>query len=138
VYWHYFHFTIATTPLGLLSTVFTHKSDAKLFLVVYTMVGGYFSGKMIRLVLLISPAAAVCAAGFIDFCIAFLMDGARTQPPLLTSCNISRACCPSPLSLVDGPAIPEHFLRPHTRLVHCLSAGRSVDAVPKIDLNAPS
>eukprot|EP00967_Tisochrysis_lutea_P125185 scaffold210149_cov33-Tisochrysis_lutea.AAC.1 len=74
VYWHYFHFTILITPLGLFATVFHNKSDAKLFLVVYTIVGGYFSGKMIRLVLLISPAASVCAGGFIDFAIRFLMD----------------------------------------------------------------
>jgi len=57
VYWHYFHFTIILTPLGLIATAFLDKSDAKLFLVVYTLIGGYFSGKMIRLVLLISPAA---------------------------------------------------------------------------------
>lgn len=34
---------------------------------VYTVVGGYFSGKMIRLVLLVSPAVAICAAAFIDW-----------------------------------------------------------------------
>ncbi len=47
LYWHYFHFTLFVMPLGL-GTAFFGKSDAKLFLIVYTIVGFYFSAKMAR------------------------------------------------------------------------------------------
>ena len=47
LYWHYFHFTLFVMPLGL-GTAFFGKSDAKLFLIVYTIVSFYFSAKMAR------------------------------------------------------------------------------------------
>ena len=42
---------------------------AKIFVVAYFLIAGYFSRKMIRLVLLLGPAAAV-AAGIASACIA--------------------------------------------------------------------
>ena len=49
-------------------------TDAKLFIVVYSLVGAYFSSKMIRLVLLLSPAACVNSGAFIGGLVQILLD----------------------------------------------------------------
>ena len=49
-------------------------TDAKLFIVVYSLVGAYFSSKMIRLVLLLSPVACVNSGAFIGGLVQILLD----------------------------------------------------------------
>ena len=49
-------------------------TDAKLFIIVYSLVGAYFSSKMIRLVLLLSPAACVNSGAFIGGLVQILLD----------------------------------------------------------------
>ena len=47
-------------PPGFLCS-FYKPTDARLFVITYVLVGAYFSAKMIRLVLLLSPGACVVA-----------------------------------------------------------------------------
>ena len=63
VYWQYYHVVALIGPLGLLPLLH-NQTDQKVFMVVYSCVGAYFSSKMIRLVLLLSPAACVNAGVF--------------------------------------------------------------------------
>ena len=67
-YWRYFHVVMYLAPVGLFSLVMSSKkpgvkrTDAEWFLGLYCFVSWYFSQKMIRLVLLLGPAAA-CVGG---------------------------------------------------------------------------
>ena len=70
VYWQYFHVTILLAPLGVIPTVID-LDDGKLFLLVYFVVSAYFSSKMIRLVLIMSPATAALAGTFVGGLIDF-------------------------------------------------------------------
>ena len=65
VYWQYYHFVALAGPIGFVASFFSTFTDAKIFLLTYSLVGAYFSAKMIRLVLLLSPGACVCAGAFI-------------------------------------------------------------------------
>ena len=67
------HFVLLLMPLGLVAC-FRPLTDASLFLAVYGVVAVYFSGVMVRLLLVLSPAAC-CLAGigaseFLDACCA--------------------------------------------------------------------
>jgi len=55
VYWKYFHFTVFTAPAGMIMCL-TRRTDARIFVAAYFLVAGYFSAKMVRLVLLLGPA----------------------------------------------------------------------------------
>lgn len=63
-YWRYFHVVMYLTPVGLASVVTKKepRTDAEIFLVLYTLISWYFSQKMIRLILLLGPAAS-CMGG---------------------------------------------------------------------------
>ena len=63
-YWRYFHIVMYLSPVGLASLVTKSeaRNDAELFLVLYTLISWYFSQKMIRLILLLGPAAS-CMGG---------------------------------------------------------------------------
>ena len=63
-YWRYFHMAMYLGPIGLASLCLKNepRTDAEWFMGLYTLVSWYFSGKMIRLLLLLAPAAA-CTAG---------------------------------------------------------------------------
>ena len=81
VYWHYFHFTCLIAPLGWGTLWLPHgeRTDAKWFVLVTSLVCVYFSSKMIRLVVMLSPMAAVCGGAllgalFDQTCIAMLTD----------------------------------------------------------------
>ena len=68
VYYQYFHAVGYAAPAGLIPLLyraFAEGSDAALFLLTYLCIGMYFSGKMVRLVLLLSPPAAVAAGVYI-------------------------------------------------------------------------
>ena len=62
VYWKYFHFTVFTAPAGMIMSLGSARTDARVFVAAYFLIAGYFSSKMVRLVLLLGPAAA-CASG---------------------------------------------------------------------------
>ena len=55
VYWQYFHVVCLLGPIGTTLCAF-NRTDGKIFLLLYSLLGAYFSSKMIRLVLLLSPA----------------------------------------------------------------------------------
>jgi len=58
VYWKYFHFTVFTAPAGMIMCL-TRRTDARIFVAAYFLVAGYFSAKMVRLVLLLGPAGGL-------------------------------------------------------------------------------
>jgi dolichyl-diphosphooligosaccharide--protein glycosyltransferase len=60
VYFQYFHNVMLLFPVGTVMCM-RKRTDAKLFVVAYVLTAGYFSRKMIRLVLLLAPAASVAA-----------------------------------------------------------------------------
>jgi len=60
-YFQYFHVQCFLAPIGVIASFFS-PNDAKYFLAVYTLISYYFSQKMVRLILLLSPAAAASAA----------------------------------------------------------------------------
>ena len=64
VYAQYFHFTVVAAPVGALACAFgkRRREPARLFVALYFIVAGYFSSKMVRLVLLLGPAAAAATA----------------------------------------------------------------------------
>eukprot|EP00238_Polyblepharides_amylifera_P004415 CAMPEP_0196575794 /NCGR_PEP_ID=MMETSP1081-20130531/5195_1 /TAXON_ID=36882 /ORGANISM="Pyramimonas amylifera, Strain CCMP720" /LENGTH=755 /DNA_ID=CAMNT_0041894201 /DNA_START=187 /DNA_END=2454 /DNA_ORIENTATION=- len=59
-YWLYFHLVIYLAPLGLVPCFF-RLTDSKYFLVLYLCMTAYFSRKMVRLILLLAPAASISA-----------------------------------------------------------------------------
>jgi len=65
VYWHYYHFACLIGPIGCAATCAFDRSDAKIFFLLYAFLAAYFSSKMIRLVLLLSPAASIAAGAFL-------------------------------------------------------------------------
>eukprot|EP00242_Pyramimonas_sp_CCMP2087_P010768 CAMPEP_0198197216 /NCGR_PEP_ID=MMETSP1445-20131203/806_1 /TAXON_ID=36898 /ORGANISM="Pyramimonas sp., Strain CCMP2087" /LENGTH=749 /DNA_ID=CAMNT_0043866419 /DNA_START=119 /DNA_END=2368 /DNA_ORIENTATION=- len=62
-YWLYFHNVFYYAPLGF-ATMFAHRTDSKWFIIAYTLMAAYFSRKMVRLILILGPAAAICAGRF--------------------------------------------------------------------------
>eukprot|EP01071_Lankesteria_metandrocarpae_P014882 Lankesteria_metandrocarpae@DN910_c0_g1_i2.p1 len=65
-------------PVGLW-VCFTKGTDGHLFIGIYTIVSVYFSGVMVRLMLILAPAASICAAIGVSFilqtCFAKLKGG---------------------------------------------------------------
>jgi dolichyl-diphosphooligosaccharide---protein glycosyltransferase len=61
VYWHYFHATCYLGPIGFVWSLATKRTPSKYFVFLYCLLAGYFSRKMIRLVLLLAPAASIAA-----------------------------------------------------------------------------
>eukprot|EP01130_Rhizamoeba_saxonica_P008432 TRINITY_DN3413_c0_g1_i1.p1 TRINITY_DN3413_c0_g1~~TRINITY_DN3413_c0_g1_i1.p1 ORF type:complete len:733 (-),score=138.09 TRINITY_DN3413_c0_g1_i1:25-2223(-) len=57
-YYIYFHFIITLAPIGFVF-LFYQLNDVKFFGLIYLVLSYYFSQKMVRLVLLLSPAAAM-------------------------------------------------------------------------------
>jgi len=60
VYWHYFHAACHFGPIGFVACFF-NRNPGKLFVILYCVLAGYFSRKMIRLVLLLAPAASIAS-----------------------------------------------------------------------------
>jgi len=67
----YFHFVMFFIPFGVSKCTF-QPNDQKIFMALYTTIAGYFATKMIRLILILAPAAAVCAGIVIESAIAWL------------------------------------------------------------------
>jgi len=91
VYWQYFHFVCLLGPIGGIMCFF-NRTDAKIFFLLYAFLGSYFSAKMIRLVLLLSPAACIaggaCLGGLVDMTVtAMYLDvpAPKTESPHVPS-----------------------------------------------------
>jgi len=78
VYWQYYHFVALAGPIGFCSSFFQTMTDARIFILTYSLVGGYFSLKMIRLVLLLSPGACVLAGIFVTTAIQVTIEAYST------------------------------------------------------------
>jgi len=85
VYWQYFHLCALLGPLGWGLLFVPPRTDAAWFMIVCGAVSLFFSGKMIRLVLLLSPPAAVCAGA----ALGWLFD--QTVESMLTDAEASAA-----------------------------------------------
>ena len=85
VYWQYFHLCALLGPVGWGLLLTPPRTDAAWFMLVCGVVSLYFSGKMIRLVLLLSPAAAVCAG----VALGWILD--QTAEAMLTDAEASAA-----------------------------------------------
>jgi dolichyl-diphosphooligosaccharide--protein glycosyltransferase len=70
MYFQFFHVICYFAPLGAVSTLW-NRSEAKYFVLIYSIVALYFSRKMNRLVLLLSPGASilggVAVAGLLEW-----------------------------------------------------------------------
>ena len=87
-YWLYFHLVFYGTPVGFVMCcvqIYKNKGmqDAKWFLLMYTLATAYFSRKMVRLILILAPAAAICSglavAAFLEWAHAQLMGGGEEE-----------------------------------------------------------
>ena len=85
VYWQYFHLCALLGPMGWGLLLVPPRTDAAWFMIVCGGVSLYFSNKMIRLVLLLSPAAAVCAGA----ALGWVFD--QTAEAMLTDAEASAA-----------------------------------------------
>lgn len=61
VFFQYFHAVYFLAPVGFVM-LFLKPTDAKIFGIVYTLLAYYFSKRMVRLILLLSPPASITAA----------------------------------------------------------------------------
>ena len=78
VYWKYFHFTVFAAPVGMVACT-TNKNPARVFVAAYFIVAGYFSSKMVRLVLLLGPAAAAATGVSVGRLVDWLAHEAATM-----------------------------------------------------------
>jgi len=87
MYQMYFNAMCYLGPLALPSLVFWKRSGAKFFMLAYALIAMYFSRKMVRLVLLLSPAASVLGG----ITMAGIFDWALSQSWLLVEMVIPPA-----------------------------------------------
>jgi dolichyl-diphosphooligosaccharide--protein glycosyltransferase len=59
-YWQYFHYVYYIAPFGFF-LLFNRMTDAKIFGILFCLLSYYFSHKMVRLLLILSPSAAMVA-----------------------------------------------------------------------------
>ena len=78
VYWKYFHFTVFAAPVGMVACT-TNTNPARVFVAAYFIVAGYFSSKMVRLVLLLGPAAAAATGVSVGRLVDWLAHEAATM-----------------------------------------------------------
>jgi dolichyl-diphosphooligosaccharide---protein glycosyltransferase len=76
------HLTAYLMPLGLYFC-FKHLTDANLFLVTYGVFAAYFSGVMVRLMLVLAPASAMLSAIGVSASLKFFMQSLKSNnaPP---------------------------------------------------------
>jgi dolichyl-diphosphooligosaccharide--protein glycosyltransferase len=79
-YWRYFHMVMYLAPVGLGSLVMKKeaRTDSEWFIMLYTVIAWYFSQKMIRLVLLLGPAAAVTAGQAVCIIVSWSIEKVQT------------------------------------------------------------
>jgi len=73
MYYQYFHMMCYLLPVGFVSLFFS-PSNSKLFMISYTLISGYFSRKMIRLVLILGPSACVVAGIAFELILTWSME----------------------------------------------------------------
>lgn len=86
-YWRYFHVVCLFAPAGV-AQAFRSRTPAKWFLILYIFIAGYFSRKMIRLVLLLAPAMSMAAGWGLIFLVdwatstlsAYFNESSASQP----------------------------------------------------------
>ena len=69
---------MAFAPAGAVACVANNRSPARVFVAAYFLIAGYFSAKMVRLVLLLGPASAICAGIAIGGVVDWIADEANT------------------------------------------------------------
>ena len=73
MYFQYFHVVYYLAPLGFLSLLW-RRSESKFFIMVYDLTAMYFSKKMVRLVLILSPVSSVlggiAVAGLVEWALS--------------------------------------------------------------------
>ena len=95
MYWMYFNMLCYAAPMALPS-LFWNRSPAKYFMLCFALIAMYFSKKMVRLVLLLSPAASILGGITI----------ASTHPPC---CLLSGCLCSLFFFFVCIRHIPPHL-----------------------------
>eukprot|EP01126_Amoeba_proteus_P009083 TRINITY_DN1344_c0_g1_i4.p1 TRINITY_DN1344_c0_g1~~TRINITY_DN1344_c0_g1_i4.p1 ORF type:complete len:509 (+),score=89.55 TRINITY_DN1344_c0_g1_i4:101-1627(+) len=65
-YWQYFHYLFYVGPMGFYMLFYPKVDNFRLFGILYTLCTYYFSNKMVRLLLLLAPAASMCAGIFLS------------------------------------------------------------------------
>jgi dolichyl-diphosphooligosaccharide--protein glycosyltransferase len=80
VYWQYYHLVAMLAPFGFCYLLF-EPSDAAVFVLTYVLVGAYFSAKMIRLVLILSPGACVVAGVAVSAAIRVTKEAFEAESP---------------------------------------------------------
>eukprot|EP01127_Copromyxa_protea_P000109 TRINITY_DN10115_c0_g1_i1.p1 TRINITY_DN10115_c0_g1~~TRINITY_DN10115_c0_g1_i1.p1 ORF type:complete len:736 (-),score=161.56 TRINITY_DN10115_c0_g1_i1:24-2231(-) len=67
-YWQYFHYVYYISPFGFF-LLFNKMTDVKIFGILYCLLSYYFSHKMVRLLLILSPSASVVAGMIVWYAI---------------------------------------------------------------------
>ena len=99
-YWRYFHIVMYLAPIGLVSLFMKKeaKTESEWFTILYSVIAWYFSQKMIRLVLILAPAAAVCG-GQVSHPHRTLTQSSPNPRPILTQ------SCPQAVCMIVGWSI---------------------------------
>eukprot|EP01128_Nolandella_sp_AFSM9_P000167 TRINITY_DN102_c0_g1_i1.p1 TRINITY_DN102_c0_g1~~TRINITY_DN102_c0_g1_i1.p1 ORF type:complete len:723 (+),score=207.17 TRINITY_DN102_c0_g1_i1:32-2170(+) len=86
-FWYFFHFTTYVAPIGFIS-LFFNINDVRIFAIVLSIFSYYFSQKMTRLVLLLSPSAAVLSgiiiSGVLEWAWGQFFSEEETPTPIST------------------------------------------------------
>ena len=87
-------------PIGLSRCTAGPKTDAKIFQFLYLVISGYFSTKMVRLILILAPAAAVSAAmaleALLGWCLEILLRDLEGHPPAAAAAKVAPAAVTAP------------------------------------------
>ena len=90
VYLKYFDFlVVAFSPAGAIACVVSSRTPARTFVALYFLIAGYFSAKMVRLVLLLGPASAIAAGIAIGGVLDWIIDEANSMHEVLDGGSVS-------------------------------------------------
>jgi dolichyl-diphosphooligosaccharide--protein glycosyltransferase len=83
-YWRYLHFSMYTSPVGFFLVLFLYFDDSSSFLVVYGIAAYFFSGKMVRLILLTAPVSSALSGVILGRLLYFCWSAFIPVDPQLT------------------------------------------------------
>uniref|UniRef100_A0A1D2AA71 dolichyl-diphosphooligosaccharide--protein glycotransferase n=1 Tax=Auxenochlorella protothecoides TaxID=3075 RepID=A0A1D2AA71_AUXPR len=89
-YYNDLHLVTLLAPAGLVAA-FTPLTDASLFLVLYAVTAVYFSGVMVRLMLVLAPAAACLAGLALSEALSYLFRSVRAEGEAVLAASGSAA-----------------------------------------------